>query len=294
MTTLHPVVAEVTERLRERSRDTRAAYLARIDAVDRSGPQRGHLSCGNLAHGFAACGSDRQGGVAQRPSRQPGDRHRLQRHAVRASALRTLSRTDPPDRARQRLHRAGRRRRAGDVRRHHPGPRRHAAVAVLARRDRDGHRGGVVARHVRRRAVPGHLRQDRAGPADRRAELRPSARGLRAQRADAQRHPQRAEVESAPGLRRRQGQQGGTARSRSGLVPRAGHLHLLWHRQLQPDADGDHGPAPARRQLHRAGYPAARRAHRRGGAPRRRRQRTGRRTTCRSATSSTSARSSTA
>ncbi|MEO6925504.1 MAG: phosphogluconate dehydratase, partial [Rhodanobacter sp.] len=58
MTKLHPVVAEVTERLRERSRDTRAAYITRIDAVDRSGPQRGHLSCGNLAHGFAACGSE--------------------------------------------------------------------------------------------------------------------------------------------------------------------------------------------------------------------------------------------
>ena len=58
MSTLHPVVAEVTERLRERSAATRAAYLERIDAVDRSGPQRGHLSCGNLAHGFAACGSE--------------------------------------------------------------------------------------------------------------------------------------------------------------------------------------------------------------------------------------------
>lgn len=58
MNTLHPVVAEVTERLRERSRDTRAAYLKRIDAVDRGGPQRAHLSCGNLAHGFAACGTD--------------------------------------------------------------------------------------------------------------------------------------------------------------------------------------------------------------------------------------------
>ncbi|TAM58778.1 MAG: phosphogluconate dehydratase [Rhodanobacter sp.] len=57
MSTLHPVVAEVTDRLRERSRETRAAYLHRIDAVDRSGPQREHLSCGNLAHGFAACGS---------------------------------------------------------------------------------------------------------------------------------------------------------------------------------------------------------------------------------------------
>lgn len=58
MSTLHPVVAEVTERLRERSLATRTAYLQRIDAVDHSGPQRGHLSCGNLAHGFAACGSE--------------------------------------------------------------------------------------------------------------------------------------------------------------------------------------------------------------------------------------------
>ncbi|TAL82890.1 MAG: phosphogluconate dehydratase [Rhodanobacter sp.] len=58
MNTLHPVVAEVTARLRERSRDTRAAYLKRIDAIDRGGPQREHLSCGNQAHGFAACGSD--------------------------------------------------------------------------------------------------------------------------------------------------------------------------------------------------------------------------------------------
>ncbi|WP_158880976.1 phosphogluconate dehydratase [Rhodanobacter sp. L36] len=58
MSTLHPVIAEVTERLRERSRETRSAYLRRIDAIDRNGPQREHLSCGNLAHGFAACGAD--------------------------------------------------------------------------------------------------------------------------------------------------------------------------------------------------------------------------------------------
>ncbi|MGH8157459.1 MAG: phosphogluconate dehydratase [Rhodanobacter sp.] len=57
MSTLHPIVAEVTERLRERSRETRTAYLKRIDAIDRNGPQREHLSCGNLAHGFAACGT---------------------------------------------------------------------------------------------------------------------------------------------------------------------------------------------------------------------------------------------
>ena len=52
---LHPVVAQVTERLRERSRDSRRAYLERINNAVIDGPHRARLSCGNLAHGFAAC-----------------------------------------------------------------------------------------------------------------------------------------------------------------------------------------------------------------------------------------------
>src|SRR5262245_46591662 len=52
---LHPVIAEVTNRIRERSRERRAAYLARIEAATGRGPHRATLSCGNLAHGFAAC-----------------------------------------------------------------------------------------------------------------------------------------------------------------------------------------------------------------------------------------------
>ncbi len=51
---LHPVVAEVTERIREKSRETRADYLERMRVARDLGPARGHLSCGNLAHGFAA------------------------------------------------------------------------------------------------------------------------------------------------------------------------------------------------------------------------------------------------
>ncbi|HET6912728.1 MAG TPA: dihydroxy-acid dehydratase, partial [Rhodanobacteraceae bacterium] len=54
---LHPVIAEVTTRIAERSRATRSAYLARIDAARGEGPHRRRLSCGNLAHGFAACGA---------------------------------------------------------------------------------------------------------------------------------------------------------------------------------------------------------------------------------------------
>ncbi|NUO75257.1 MAG: phosphogluconate dehydratase [Lysobacter sp.] len=52
---MHPVVAQVTQRIVERSRARRDAYLARIDAAQSQGPQRRRLSCGNLAHGFAAC-----------------------------------------------------------------------------------------------------------------------------------------------------------------------------------------------------------------------------------------------
>ncbi|NID16662.1 phosphogluconate dehydratase [Luteibacter yeojuensis] len=52
---IHPILAEVTERIVERSRASRAAYLAKIDAARGKGARRHHLSCGNLAHGFAAC-----------------------------------------------------------------------------------------------------------------------------------------------------------------------------------------------------------------------------------------------
>ncbi|QYF92079.1 phosphogluconate dehydratase [Massilia sp. PAMC28688] len=51
---LHPVVEAVTTRIIERSRPSRAAYLAHLDAARLQGPQRGALSCTNLAHGFAA------------------------------------------------------------------------------------------------------------------------------------------------------------------------------------------------------------------------------------------------
>ena len=54
MTTLHPVVRDVTDHLRERSRESRAAYLRKIDGARRGGSHRRQLSCGNLAHGFAA------------------------------------------------------------------------------------------------------------------------------------------------------------------------------------------------------------------------------------------------
>ncbi len=58
---LHPVVERVTARIADRSRATRAAYLARMEAQRTDGPARRALACGNLAHGFAAAGTDKAG-----------------------------------------------------------------------------------------------------------------------------------------------------------------------------------------------------------------------------------------
>jgi phosphogluconate dehydratase len=51
---LHPTLVDVTQRLVERSRGPRSRYLARIDAARSDGARRRRVSCGNLAHGFAA------------------------------------------------------------------------------------------------------------------------------------------------------------------------------------------------------------------------------------------------
>lgn len=55
MSTLHAVLDRVTNRVIERSRQSRARYLARIEhARAHHSPLRTGLSCANLAHGFAA------------------------------------------------------------------------------------------------------------------------------------------------------------------------------------------------------------------------------------------------
>ena len=56
---LHPAIERVTSRIADRSRRLRGDYLARIDAAREAGPARRELSCGNLAHGFAASGVDK-------------------------------------------------------------------------------------------------------------------------------------------------------------------------------------------------------------------------------------------
>lgn len=64
--TLHPTVARVTERVIERSRDSRQRYLE-LMAIEgeRHRDRNTALPCSNLAHGFAAAGED-QGSIATR------------------------------------------------------------------------------------------------------------------------------------------------------------------------------------------------------------------------------------
>jgi phosphogluconate dehydratase len=175
--TVNARVAEVTKRIARRSSDKRARYLDRI-AEAAATPHRQRLGCANQAHAFAACAPRDK--TMMREGRVPSLAIVTAYNDMLSapSALRAFSRTDPPERARSRCRRPGGRRRSGHVRRHHPGRSGHGVVAVFARRDRIVGRGGAVASDLRRRGVSRHLRQDRAGPRDRRALFRAFAGGL--------------------------------------------------------------------------------------------------------------------
>jgi len=54
---LNKHIQQVTERIRERSQKSRAAYLTICEENFGHAPKRAHLSCGNLAHAFAGCGA---------------------------------------------------------------------------------------------------------------------------------------------------------------------------------------------------------------------------------------------
>ncbi|QFI53355.1 phosphogluconate dehydratase [Aeromonas simiae] len=60
---IHPIIAQVTARIRERSQARRAAYLARVEQMAAAGKTRAALACGNLAHAVAACGNDEKGRI---------------------------------------------------------------------------------------------------------------------------------------------------------------------------------------------------------------------------------------
>ncbi len=258
-TPVHAAVARVTERIRERSQASRAAYLAKIRHAATKKPHRLTLGCSNFAHGFAGC-------------TVPGDKAAIQEGAVPnvaivtayndmlvgPPALRRLPGDPQGSGAAGRRRGPGGRRGAGDVRWRDPGRARHGAFALLARHHRPQHGDRPLARHVRRRALPRHLRQDRARAADRSLGLRPPALHLRARRTDAVGPLELREGQGAPALRRRQGRPGRAAGLGGGVLPLAGYLHVLRHRQLQPDVHGDPRHPSAGQLLRQSRNPAAR------------------------------------
>ncbi|MEO6717157.1 MAG: phosphogluconate dehydratase [Novosphingobium sp.] len=59
MNRLHPAIERVTQRIIEKSRETRRAYLELMDREGERHGSRSALSCSNLAHGFAAAEGDK-------------------------------------------------------------------------------------------------------------------------------------------------------------------------------------------------------------------------------------------
>ena len=55
---MHAEIVRVTRAIEDRSRDVRDEYLGNVEAMRTGAPDRNQLSCGNLAHGMAACSSD--------------------------------------------------------------------------------------------------------------------------------------------------------------------------------------------------------------------------------------------
>ncbi|MEM6407808.1 MAG: phosphogluconate dehydratase [Pseudomonadota bacterium] len=64
--TLDPRIEDVTARIIKRSAARRKSYLARMAQAAEEGPRRGHLTCGNQAHAYAAMGQDKDALVAEK------------------------------------------------------------------------------------------------------------------------------------------------------------------------------------------------------------------------------------
>lgn len=54
----HRIIEDVTEKIRQRSLDTRAGYLSQMEDAAQQGPVRTALSCTNLAHDYASASDD--------------------------------------------------------------------------------------------------------------------------------------------------------------------------------------------------------------------------------------------
>ena len=262
---IHPVVAEVTARITERSADRRGAYLERISAAAERGPARGRLACANLAHGFAASGTrDKQ---ALRRMVKPNV-------AIVSSYNDMLSAHKPfedyPAQLKQAVLEAGGIAQfAGGV----------PAMCDGITQGREGMQLSLFSRDVIAMATAIALSHDMfdatllLGVCDKIVPgmligalgfghlpaifvpAGPMTSGL----------PNGEKARIRQLLRRGQGRPRSPAGRRGRLLSRPRHVHLLWHREFQPAADGGDGPASARLQSGQSGHPVARCTHRRSG-----------------------------
>ena len=69
---MNSIIEEVSNRIIERSQDTRKAYLNDVEQMFNEGVYRSGLSCGNLAHAFAGCDHSDKEGLAGSESKNLG------------------------------------------------------------------------------------------------------------------------------------------------------------------------------------------------------------------------------
>ena len=264
--TTHPTVRDVTERIRERSRDLRSAYLQRLTETRNRDRGSDRMGCANVAHAVAGIpANDKFKVVAERAPNigiVTAYNDMLSAHAPYQGY---------PDIVKHEARRLGATAQvAGGVPAMCDGVTQGTPGMELSLFSRDVIAMGtaVALTHdmfdaalllgVCDKIVPGlligalhfgHLPTVfvPAGPMP--SGLSNSAKS-------------KVREQAAQGL---VGRQGLLDAEMAGL-PRAGHLHLLRHRQQQPDAAGSDGPARAGHRLHPARRRDARSAHARGGA----------------------------
>ncbi|MFK7786957.1 MAG: phosphogluconate dehydratase [Crocinitomicaceae bacterium] len=62
---IHSEIQRITDRIIARSSETRAAYLEQMKEQFEADTTRSHLSCGNLAHAFAGCGTNDKEAISE-------------------------------------------------------------------------------------------------------------------------------------------------------------------------------------------------------------------------------------
>ena len=249
-TPIHPKLAEITERIIERSRPTREKYLAKIRSAKQMGRlERNQLGCSNLAHGYAAMPKKHQKSKCfRKPSPNFRHHHCLQRHVSAHQPFK-----DFPDQIKDEAQKNGATAQvAGGTPAMCDGITQGYAGMELSLFSRDviamstaiglSHQmfDGSLFMGVCDKIVPGLMIGALSFghipgifvPAG------PMSSGIgNKEKARTRQLSQKVKSAAMPCLKR------------NGLLPQPGYLYLLRYRQLQPNDDGNDGRTPACRRL---------------------------------------------